>query len=903
MRTEKVKVVFLDTVGLPFHGDSLKNRGLGGSESATIIMARELCKLGMDVAVLCDLEKNTGNIMEYDGVTYMHKNAAEFWKEPVDYLISLRSVLPYVHPDFTEYSVEKGWDRRKSEALVKLSKVKAVWLHDYFFPGEEKLDFMVVEKEVDEIITLSDYHTQYVLNHTQWNKGLRTRHAEILQRAIFQTRNGVVPYIDEVDISAKDKNLFVFNAAIAKGMKSACELWQEIHTTYPDARLKIVGGYYEKPNGEAAFGSDYLALKEQHNGKNNIEFLGVIKQNEVAELFAKASYFLYPSEYPETYGISVLESMYYNTPVIGCRYGSLAQVALDKMCYLSDFQYNLNINDNIKKIRHDKFMAQVRKAYTDNYLRQQKMYACNELKGVVEWDKVALEWKHHMYNKLGLYMDKWERRNAIKTSREYSRLFNTIISNKEDKMTVNIDSYVDSCTCEHYPITVVVAVYNAEKYIRKCLESIINQNYDNYNIRIVNDCSTDSTLNIINEVIFENRDVSINVITNDIRNGSAVENQVKAIQKTECGIIVLVDGDDWLVNDPDIFNCLNELYTDGIEFTYGSMHSVCDNIDLIAQPYPKEVMAKKSYRKHLFNWGMPYTHLRTFSKNLFDKINLDSLKDKDCNYFKAGGDNALFYALIEQAYPASIKCVQRVLYCYNDANPIADRKVTPEEQNATAKTIRETATPLVMAQSQASGTAKNILIGIPCSRSSGDDVRMRSMLSVSNMVCSMLGRTDLKIYTECFYTYNVAQTRNMMMDYAIKYGYDYVLTIDGDMVIPPDTLSKLYSHNVDVVGGLYRQRSGDIPEFYISGKRGTKDIAYEPRLLEVDGIGMGCALIKTSVAKAVGYPYFVYEDTQAYGKTLSEDYNFCYKAKGKGFGIYLDTSIRCGHLSEQILEI
>ena len=47
-------------------------------------------------------------------------------------------------------------------------------------------------------------------------------------------------------------------------------------------------------------------------------------------------------------------------------------------------------------------------------------------------------------------------------------------------------------------ITIVVNVYNGEKYIKKCLEQILNQTYKNIEILIINDGSTDNTLKIIN---------------------------------------------------------------------------------------------------------------------------------------------------------------------------------------------------------------------------------------------------------------------------------------------------------------------------------------------------------------------------------------------------------------------
>ena len=50
-------------------------------------------------------------------------------------------------------------------------------------------------------------------------------------------------------------------------------------------------------------------------------------------------------------------------------------------------------------------------------------------------------------------------------------------------------------------ISVIIPVYNSENTIRKCLKSLLEQSYDNYEAIIVNDGSTDKSKTIINEMI------------------------------------------------------------------------------------------------------------------------------------------------------------------------------------------------------------------------------------------------------------------------------------------------------------------------------------------------------------------------------------------------------------------
>ena len=51
--------------------------------------------------------------------------------------------------------------------------------------------------------------------------------------------------------------------------------------------------------------------------------------------------------------------------------------------------------------------------------------------------------------------------------------------------------------------SIIVPVYNVEKYVKKCLESIVNQTYRDYEVIIVNDGSTDGSIRIVNQFIEE----------------------------------------------------------------------------------------------------------------------------------------------------------------------------------------------------------------------------------------------------------------------------------------------------------------------------------------------------------------------------------------------------------------
>ncbi len=91
-------------------------------------------------------------------------------------------------------------------------------------------------------------------------------------------------------------------------------------------------------------------------------------------------------------------------------------------------------------------------------------------------------------------------------------------------------------------ISVIVPVYNVEKYIRKCLESILNQTYTNLEIIIVNDGSTDQSLSICRE--FADRDSRIILI--DKENGGLSSARNSGLDIATGDFIAFVDSDDYL---------------------------------------------------------------------------------------------------------------------------------------------------------------------------------------------------------------------------------------------------------------------------------------------------------------------------------------------------------------------
>lgn len=91
-------------------------------------------------------------------------------------------------------------------------------------------------------------------------------------------------------------------------------------------------------------------------------------------------------------------------------------------------------------------------------------------------------------------------------------------------------------------VSFIVPVYNTEKYLEKCLESIINQTYNNIEIVIVNDGSTDNSINIIKK--YAEKFKFIKFFTK--QNGGLSDARNYGVKKATGDYIIFVDSDDYI---------------------------------------------------------------------------------------------------------------------------------------------------------------------------------------------------------------------------------------------------------------------------------------------------------------------------------------------------------------------
>lgn len=152
----------------------------------------------------------------------------------------------------------------------------------------------------------------------------------------------------------------------------------------------------------------------------------------------------------------------------------------------------------------------------------------------------------------------------IKELERYGNLSNDNLIKKYEKNKKNEN------TCK---VSVIIPVYNVEKYLKECLDSIINQTLADIEIICINDGSTDNSLTILEE--YQRKDTRIQVYSQPNLGQSAARNS--GLEKATGECIYFMDSDDKL-DTTALEYCYNELFKNELDVLYFDAEVFFDNL-------------------------------------------------------------------------------------------------------------------------------------------------------------------------------------------------------------------------------------------------------------------------------------------------------------------------------------
>lgn len=348
---KKTVVIYNDTV--PFAGDEIERRGVGGSEHDIIHLARELYRTKkFNVYVYCQCFREG----MYDHVIYKDNKRieAEIKDLKPEFFISSRNLEPFFDKEFKKYV-----------------KKTIYWAHDLAGDTVWK-NFDQVTDNIDVIVALSNFHKQNIME--RWPK--------TDEKKIIVFRNGVdnARYSNRGSIE-RVKGRCIYSSTPYRGLDVLLGLWPRIKEKVPHANLQIFSSI--KVYGEQFDDGPWENLYQLAKSLPGVDYHGTIKQDRLAVEHMKSKLLIYPTSFDETCCVTAMECQTAGTPVISSYRAALREMVPEGCGVLVK-------GDVRSKEYQQEFVDVVVHALTDDSEWDRMHQNC--LKQNYSWTSIIKEW-------------------------------------------------------------------------------------------------------------------------------------------------------------------------------------------------------------------------------------------------------------------------------------------------------------------------------------------------------------------------------------------------------------------------------------------------------------------------------------------------------------------------------
>lgn len=269
--------------------ESIAKKGSGGSEEAAITMAQGLANKGWNVTVYnnCGNEEQVFNDANSSPVTYKPYMSWNY-RDKQDVTILWRNTKPL------------DWEINSTHVFVDM--------HDVIPSGEFSSDRI---RRLDKVFFKSQYH--------------RKLYPQIPDEKTIVIPNGIWP--EAFKLTTKDPYLMINTASPVRSLTALIDIMKEVRKEVPQAKMQWAYGWSVTDGGMSGE-SDYPAWKAKvldGMKEAGIEDLGRLTHKQVAELYNKASYYIYPTGFPEIDCISITKALAADCLPISTDYAAIGE--------------------------------------------------------------------------------------------------------------------------------------------------------------------------------------------------------------------------------------------------------------------------------------------------------------------------------------------------------------------------------------------------------------------------------------------------------------------------------------------------------------------------------------------------------------------------------------------------
>ena len=267
----------------PWTGSDILNKGVGGSETYIIEMARYIQKQGFfKVIVFCNCISHT----IFEGVEYI---------PIVNYPPFIKNVEFHtcVISRFSEYLPAAICGKAENVYLV---------LHDLTPSG----NVIPVHDKLKKIFCLSEWHVEYFLN-------IFPQFKDITMPFYYGIDNTFGKYtFEKYTFEDLVENKFIYSSFPNRGLLQLLQMWPRIVDKFPNATIHIYsdvnGKWVNNVAGEMMQQIRDLLDQTENNKKLNIFYYGWVKKAELADAWKTSQYWFYPCTFMETFCLTAVEA-------------------------------------------------------------------------------------------------------------------------------------------------------------------------------------------------------------------------------------------------------------------------------------------------------------------------------------------------------------------------------------------------------------------------------------------------------------------------------------------------------------------------------------------------------------------------------------------------------------------
>lgn len=182
-------------------------------------------------------------------------------------------------------------------------------------------------------------------------------------------------------------------------------------------------------------------------------------------------------------------------------------------------------------------------------------------------------------------------------------------------------------------VSIIMPTYNCGKFIAETIESVINQTYKNWEILIIDDCSTDNTKDIVEKYQKKYKNIKYTIL--DKNSGAAVARNL-AISDAKGKYIAFLDSDDLWKNDK-LEKQINFMKENNYYFTYTKYSEIDENSSELGY-----IMSgpKKITKTGMYNYCWPGCLTVMYNVEKLGKVQIENLKKNN--------DYAIWLKLIQK---------------------------------------------------------------------------------------------------------------------------------------------------------------------------------------------------------------------------------------------------------------